>query len=232
MTARELIKASLRICQVIGHGESVDGESEETDSFTALNSLIASLSTKRLMIHEIVSETHTLVASTTTYTIGSGGDIDTLRPARIVDAFIRDSLNVDHSIEIIGQERYNDISVKSSEGRPHLLFYDTEYPLGKINLYFTPDAAETLHFDSWKPLSQIAAVTDSFVLPLEYERFLKTQVAIDIAPEFGMKLDQRIYEIRDEARDGIKSLNTEPVPLVKLDNALINKGRGYNINNG
>lgn len=232
MTARNLIKSVLRILQVIDFGDDVDGEDRETEAFLALNSLIASVSGSRWMVYEIVSGSHTLVSGTGQYTIGSSGDINILRPIKITKAWIRDSSDFDHPVNIITQDKYGSISDKTTQGRPFQLYYDPEYTLGKINLYYVPDDTETLHFDSWKPLPQITAVTDDLALPLEYERFLKYQLALDIAPEYEQKVSEEVVFALKEAKTSIKQMNVQPVPLMKVDNALTGRGGRYDINSG
>jgi X-X-X-Leu-X-X-Gly heptad repeat protein len=230
MTARTLIRSVLRILQVIDSGETIDDEAQETEAFEALNSLIASVSGSRWMIHEIVSGSHTLVSGTGQYTIGSGGNIDVARPIKINKAWVRDSNNFDHPVKVITQDKYGSIRDKTTQGRPFQLYYDPEYALGKINLYYVPSSAEVLHFDSWKPLSQIAAVGDTLALPLEYERFLKYQLATDLVPEYAKRMPEEVVFALRESRQAIKQVNIQPVPLLRVDNALSQRNNYYDIN--
>ena len=231
MTARVLIKSILRICQVIGQGEDVDGDSQESEAFIALNSYLASISATKYAVYSIISDTHTLVSGTKEYTIGTGGDINVLRPNRIVSAFIRDTNGSDYPIQIISRERYVGYVTKSTPGRPDELYYDPEYPLGRIVLYRQPDSTDTLHIDSWKPLVQIALVTDELALPQEYERFLKFNMALELAGEYGYAVSDDARRIAKDTKQELKSLNVTPVPEAAFDPILSHKGRRYNINN-
>jgi hypothetical protein len=231
MTAADIIKRSLRIAQVISQGDDPSGTDQETDAFTVLNSMIASWSAERLMIPHLVTDTLTLTIGDGEYTFGTGGDINSARPNRIEEAFVRDSQGNDFEVDIIHVSKYNDIGLKTTQGRPYYLYYIAEYPLAKIKLIYVPDAAETLHLDSWKPLSQIAAVGDTISLPGEYQRALEYNLAVNIAPEYAQELPQSVYTLANQTTRTIKNLNAIPVAEVKVDNVLlVGRRNGYNIN--
>lgn len=210
-----IIDASLRLI-----GIKSPSSDNRDNGLLALNNMIRLLGAQKLVIHEIVNESFTLTIGTSVYTIGSGGDFDTVRPVRIVDAWIRDSNDVDHPVEIITRERYNDIALKTIETRPDKLYYATEYSLGKINFNTEPDKAETLYVDSWKPLTTLASLSTTVDLPPEYEEFLVLNLAVRFAPEFNIIMIPTVYADAKEAKKAIKSLNSQPMLEVKLDRAI------------
>ena len=232
MTAADIIKRALRIAQVISQGDEPSGTDKETDAFSVLNSMIASWSAERLMVPYLVTDTLTLTPGDGEYTFGTGGDINSARPMRIEQAFVRDAQNNDFPVDVVHVSKYNDVSLKTTQGRPYYLYYIAEYPLAKIKLIYVPDAAETLVLDSWKPLSQISAVADTISLPGEYQRALEYNLAVNIAPEYAQELPQSVYTLANQTMRTIKSLNAIPVAESKVDNALLFTGRGssYNIN--
>ena len=182
-TARDIIRRSLRLCEAIGGGDTVDGDAKETNAFGSLNDMLTFWGAEKLLVPYLTTETFSLVAGTSSYTIGASGTFNTVRPNRIINAFIRDSSNNDYPLDIISIEEYDALILKTTSTRPHSLLYLPENPLGKIKLYPTPSAVESLIIDSWKTLAQLALVSDSFVLPPEYLRAITYNLAVEIYTE-------------------------------------------------
>ena len=230
MIARDIIKRALRIAQVISQGDDPTGTNQETDALAVLNSLIASWSAERLIVPYLTTDTLTLTAGDGEYTFGTGGDIDSARPNRIEEAFVRDSNNNDFPVEVIHVSEYNDVGLKTTQGRPYYLYYIAEYPLAKIKLIYVPNAAETLSLDSWKPLSSISAASATISLPGEYQRALEYNLAVDLGVEYAQKLSDAVYMRAEQTKKIIKNLNAIPAAKSKVDNALLIGNRnGYNI---
>lgn len=230
-TAREIIRRSLRLCEAIGGGDTVDGDAKETNAFGYLNDMLVFWGTEKLLVPYLTTETFSLVAGTSAYTIGASGTFNTVRPNKIISAFIRDSSNNDYLLDIISLEEYDGFALKTTSARPNKLLYLPENPLGKIKLYPTPSAAESLIIDSWKTLAQIALVTDSFVLPPEYVRAITYNLAVEIAPEYGVVKNELIRQA-EMAKKAIKSVNSQIPPQSSFDSALGGGGNNYNIYTG
>ena len=126
-------------------------------------------STKQILVPASAEDNFALEAGTSTYTMGTAGTASTVRAKKIVNAFVRDSGDSDHPVEIISENQYNAITAKTTRGRPYLLFYDPKYAVGVINLYYTPDTAETMYIESLQLLQDLDAVTDTVTLPGDYE---------------------------------------------------------------
>lgn len=96
-TYNEVILRAMRLLKVKEAGESLAAD-EAADGLDIVTDIVESWSNERWMQTHITEITHTLVASTGSYTIGSGGDINTTWPVKIQSAFIRDSNNYDTPI--------------------------------------------------------------------------------------------------------------------------------------
>jgi len=179
-SVRDVIRSSLRKIGAVAAGETPTA-AEEQDALKAFNSLLENWFGEGVVVFASVKETKTLTASDAEYTWGSGGDITTTRPNEVLGAFIRDG-TTDHPIDIIGERQYRGISDKSTEGRPEKLFYQPEYPLGKIYLYFTPNSAYALHLWSRKVLAEVTAIAGDVAFPPQYKRAIEFNLAVDIAP--------------------------------------------------
>jgi hypothetical protein len=160
----------------------------------AQNVMLGNLSP--LILYANTSEDFTLAATTTSYTVGTGGTFNTGRITKVMPAsYLRDSAGIDYDIEVIDQERYNRFIDKDSPGRPEYVMYDPQYPLGHLYFYPTPDAAYTFHCVSEKPLTEITNLTATLVLPAEYKAFLKWNTAKALAAEYPEAAAQANYRL-------------------------------------
>jgi hypothetical protein len=229
-TAKELIRQALLQVEAVGYSDVLSNTDQQiVDGLESLNNLISSLNADGLIIPSITKVSKTLVVGTNNYTIGTGGDINTARPMSIRNAFIRDSNSYDHHVDIKPIETYAKIAAKSTQGRPTYLYYNPAYTLGTVYLYLTPDTAEDLHLDLMSPLSEISAVGDTVSLPGEYKRMLIYNLALDIAPAADIEDMPILVRIANETKRAVKRLNIQPVPELRMDNALTGQGRRYNI---
>ena len=92
MTVRDLIKGSLKLAGIISSVQTPNA-GEYADGFSALNMMLDSWSNENLAINKYVREVFPLVAGQSRYSIGDGGDWDTVRPM-IVEAVTASDLNI------------------------------------------------------------------------------------------------------------------------------------------
>lgn len=225
--ARAIISGSLRGLGRIGRGMAMTGD-QGTDGLEILNQLIASWSGENLVLPYRTTESLSYSSSKNEYTIGSGGDLDTVRPIQILDGYHR--LNgSDYSMSLMSFRRYGDIGFKAIEGYPTRLYYEPVYPLGKIYFNLMPTTDLTLHLISMKALTAIPDLDTTIDLPAEYDRALKFNLMLDIAPDYGMSVSQEVINAARESKQNLKRIaraNREEV--LGVDNGL-RKGSTYSI---
>jgi hypothetical protein len=229
VTGLDLITSSLKLIGVLASGESLSA-SDAADGLTTLTQLLASWSTESLIIPARVREVFPLVSGKATYTMGAGGDFNTTRPQRIEQALIQIGSGtsvIEFPMRILNQDQYADICTKGMAGSiPHGLYEDQAFPLDNLNIYPVPaDSANSLVLYSWKPLASLLTLTDAITLPPGYDRALRFNLAIDLAPEYGKTASENVIAVATEAKATLKRQNTRPRYL-KCDNALLARGRG------
>lgn len=215
-TYKQLIKRSLRLIQAIPKGDFEPAADELADAFIALENLFDEMSSERFGQYTIVQESVTLTNGDNSYSIGTGGDLNTARPKKILNAWIRQD-NTDYPVKIIAREDYANIPDKTDSGRPYLLYYEESYPLGRVDLYYTPDAAYTLFLESWKEITKPTAATDTVALPSEYTQFIVNQLAVDLAPEYGTQAAPSVQQKAARARRTLKNIHSSNVPRACTD---------------
>lgn len=216
-TALDLITRGMRLAGVIGKGELPD-EDEAADGLTALNDMLDSWSTERMYAYYIVEETLTLVAAQATYTMGTGGDLNTTRPTRIEDSCFIRYASMDTPLTLINNQAYAAIVAKTIQSNiPDLLFADMQYPLVRLSFYPTPSTSSAVaHIMSWKQLQQFTALTTSLSMPPGSKRAIAYSLAEEFGPEFGANIQPIVIAIAQKARANLKRINA-PNPVMRSE---------------
>ena len=227
-TVRQLINRSLRLVGAISSGETATAD-EMQDTLTALNGMLEQWSNEGLAVYEQVDESFSIVADQYSYTIGTGGDFDTDRPLRIINAIVRDSNGQDYPVGIITSDQYQSISNKTDSGStyPRYMYYDTSYPLGNITFYPVPSENSTLIMTMWQQFTTYDTdeLSEEVQVPPGYNDAIVYNLALRIAPEFGIQaINPEIRETAVRTMANIKRVNTKP-RVAAMDAAIM--GSGY-----
>ena len=221
VTALNLVEGAGKLIGVVRKSEAMSAD-EASDGLTALNDMMASWSNNSLIVYNRVSESFSLVSGTATYLIGAGQTWNTVKPIKIIEAYIRES-TTDYSLRIISDDEYHGISDKSTTSSiPEYLMYNNAHPYGTVTLYETPGAANTIRLLSEKVLTAFAALSTSVDLPAGWNKALKYNLAIALAPEYGVQVDPLVLRGAKEAKDDIRnaisrnrSMSFKPAPYRK-----------------
>jgi hypothetical protein len=238
VTARDLIKGSLRLLGVLAGGENPSADMAQ-DALSSLNTLIDSWNTERLMLYAILPKPFSFVAGQTVYTVGPGGNVDIPRPEEIDS--IQYSYTADSTqpltmvMTLLNQDQYNAIGIPSiSTQLPTMAYVDDSFPQRKVYMYPVPQQVYSGQMFVWTPLTSIATLDDAISLPYGYEKALKFNLALDLAPEYGaaaVTAAGLIAAQANMAKAVVKSANIE-VPLLQCDQALIPQGDQFNWRTG
>lgn len=170
-----------------------------------LNRLVGSWSNSSVIQFERVTESFALTG-VASYTIGSGGDFDTVRPSKIIEAHVRQG-NTDYPLSMISDSIYQSISNKSTGGGiSEFLNYTNEYPLATINLYPIPSSVNTLFITSEKPLTSYASISTTVNLPSGWQDALTYNLAVRLGRLYGQPTDPELTALARETK-ALISLN-------------------------
>ncbi len=223
-TAKTIILSALRKIRAVDPEETPPAY-QVNYGLEALNDLVSSCATERLLLYSLSQRTGSLVAGTASYTIGASATFALTRPQRIEGAFIRVS-DIDYPLDIIDRAAYMSIPDKTAQGLPQYFYYDTSYTQGRVYVFPTPDVSYTLYMDSWEPFGEFGSADTAYAFPLEYKMFFKSNLAVILAPEYGKTVDPDLREMAKTSKGNIKRLNSRPL-TASLD--YFNQGGAYNI---
>lgn len=216
-TVNDILVRAIKKIGAYKAGRSVPGE-EMGDAFEEYKDMLSEWATAKLLRPFITRETLSLVAGTGSYTIGTGGALSTVRPDKVLDAYVRSfssevdyHLNVDNSLS-----QYNMIDIKDVQSIPTHLFYDSQYTLGQIYIYPVPVENYTLTLESSKPVVLPTALTDTFNLPDEYKNMCIYSLAVRLAPSYGIPEDAiaSVIRVAGQLVAQMKAKNSNPPMLV------------------
>lgn len=219
----DLLSSAARLAGVLADGETLT-PSEYTDCVRVLNDMLENWSTEKLSVYGAQNQSFNTVAAQATYTIGSGGNFNTQRPTLgIIAAYC--TLGVDYPIEVVDQNRWNMIGLKSQGGIPEKLLYVGDFPLGRISLWPVPSEVMPLVLTMARTLTFPVALADVLSGPPGMMKALRTCLAVEICPEFGASASPELVVIATDAKADYKRANQQSVlPVAGYDAGLLQGG--------
>lgn len=224
----ELIEGAYRLTNTTPGGEKLEAW-QTAEGLRVLNQMLASWSVDRQGIYAITKESFPMVANTAVYTIGPGGDFDTVRPNRITYAFVRQN-EKDYRVRLVDREwqagRQNKTTLTD---RPWELLYEKDFPIGTLTFFPIPNSTYDIHLQSVKPLAVYSSANDDLALPPEYEAAIEYNLAIALANRNGQTVGQETASFAQDSLKKLKRLHSDPVRRTRT--SIIGSGvqRDYDI---
>jgi len=224
VSATSLITRALRLLGVV---DAVDTPAAEDLAIgkTALDAFVDSLGLERASMYAIARTVYPLVAGTQTYTIGTGGVFNQVRP-NWIDAFsVRPDRTATPVLELprgtpLTIEAWQAVPAKATTGLyPTALFYDHAWTsgLGVITVYPVPTTS-VCDLVLYTPTAAVRFVdlTTIYTLPPGWERMYHFNLAREMAPDFGAPVPAFVDQVAGQSLAAIKRANYRPVDL-RLD---------------
>jgi hypothetical protein len=241
VTVSDLIAASLKRLRVVQAGE-VPAAEDQADALLRLNSMVKSWSLQPGTFHRIVRTTWTIVANQVSYTVGTGGEVNITRPASpsAIEgiAFQDTSTNPVQEygrVAPLTEAAYASIPQKAVTSLyPSSWYYAPTVPTGTLYPFPIPTSV-TLQGVIYvpTPISSFSATTDTITLPDGYDLALQENLAVLLAPEWGVPLDSALVQ---SARESKMAVTTRNLRMQELSTAeavtLFGRGGRSNIFTG
>ena len=147
-TANDQINAALRLIGQLAEGETPSAATS-IDALAALNQMLDSWSTERLMIYNTQDQVFDWPAGEITRTLGPTGDFVGNRPVALDDStyFLDPGTGVSYGIKFINQQQYDGIAVKTVTSTfPQVMWINMENPNITMTIYPKPTRLLQWHF--------------------------------------------------------------------------------------
>lgn len=209
----ELIRAALNVNNILIDGEDPSADDAKATLFQ-LNSMLDSWNADNLIRFTERNDIFTLVPGQATYTVGPTGNFVMPRPTQIESAQVRISDSVEYSMEVVSNEVYNSITIKSiTNSVQRVIMYRPEYPNGVVSFYPTPSAANPVRITTKAPFTNLSTMTEIVDLPPGYQEAIIYNLALRVATGRNRPLSQAATDMARDSLATIKRNNTEDTPL-------------------
>jgi len=228
-TAGDQINRALRLLGVLAEGETPSAATSQ-DALTALNQMIESWDTERLAVFTTQDQVFTWPSETISRTLGPTGDFVGNRPVLLDDAtYFKASNGVSYGIKFINQQQYNGIAVKTVTSTfPQVMFTNMAFPNIEMTIYPKPTQDLEWHFISVEELDNPATLVTNLTFPPGYLRAFVYNLAMEIAPEFGVEPSPQVQRIAMTSKRNLKRINN-PDDVMSMPYAIVATRQRYNI---
>ncbi len=244
-TARQLFKGAMRLINVIGTNEEPTADDMDITR-EAFNAMVGSMGTDLLNIYTFTPHKFVLTPGQWQYTLGpavdsaganTNADWVIERPMRIEQMKLILNPEIDGSnvtittsslflpINMLQDEDFASIRVRYLSNKwPTVCYDDGGFPTRQLNFWPIPTEVNAVEIWMWEPLAIFDNLDEVLNFPPGYERYLRTKLAIEIAPEFGKSVSPSVMESYLESRNNIKGLNQQ-IPKKILSRAAYSIGQ-------
>jgi len=229
-TAGDQITRALRLLGVLAENETPSAAMSQ-DGLMAMNQMVDSWNTERLSVFCTQDQVFTWPAGEYIRTLGPSGDFVGLRPVLLDEAtYFRDpGTNVSFGIKFINQQQYNGIAVKTvTSTYPQVIFVNMTYPDVTMSIYPRPTRDLEWHFVSVQELSNPATLATDLFFPPGYLRAFAYNLAMEIAPEYGVEPSPQVKRIAMTSKRNLKRINN-PDDVMSMPYAIVATRQRFNI---
>jgi len=222
-TAGSLIRQALALSNAVGVDQTLTAD-ELSDCLSVLNDIYEDLSNQNLALWSTANQMFNTVAGQATYTIGTGGNWNTVRPVRINEPGYCTYAGSDSPVYSMNQEEYNLIGLKTQQ-QPIVerFLYVNDYPLGSVTLYPVPSGIVQITLSIDNILTNIPTAATALTFPPGYAKLYKYMLGIELAPLFGKVVSQDVKSIATNTLANIKRVNNKS-PIARFDATLSRSG--------
>jgi hypothetical protein len=230
MTAREMISSAHRLLNLVNAGNALP-EAVYQENLQSLNRMIDSWNTERLSVYNTQDQMFEWPTNVITRSLGPSGDFVGNRPVLLDDAtYFRDpQTNVSFGIKFINQQQYDGIAVKTvTSTYPQVMWINMEHPNITMTVYPKPTRLLEWHFISIEELAQPATLNTELYFPPGYLRAFTYNLAMELAPEFGLEPSPQVQRIAMTSKRNLKRINN-PDDIMSMPYALVANRQRFNI---
>lgn len=210
LTNAEIVREALLLLNAVDEFGEV-GETQYDTCRKILNSMV-----KHWQIHANIwpktDVTKTLTPGTASYTVGTGLDIATARPLRLVSARRKDTSSREVPIEVFSREDYMGIPVKTTQGAPAGVYYDVQRSNGVLYIWPTGDTVNNQVVLTFRrPLEDLKTGANDMDFPPEWHLALIYNLAAKLAPKYPSPSSGAVQEEAERLFAELLQHDEEPV---------------------
>lgn len=230
MTGNDLIASALRLIGILSSGE-VPSPEESNDAFMILNQMLDEWSADRGTIFTVTRQgPYNLTGGQQTYYLGPQGgpfQLDPVRTPKIDGIGVIVLTNPIQPLELpmdyLTKDQWAAIPVKNiASALPLKVWDDQGFPFRTLNVYPVPNVQVQMVVYAWVALTQFPDLFTDMVFPPAYLKALRYNLAIDLAPEYGVdNVSQAVVAQAGSSKMKLLEMNL-PLLDLRCDPMLVN----------
>jgi hypothetical protein len=225
----DLITSALITVKALAVGET-PGADMTTDALDKFNDVLEALSIQNLAVYSNTATAVPLVAGQAAYVLGPAGVAPRPLSMDAIDSAFITFNGVDFPVDVVPQDQYDGLAVKSTSGVPTWAALNGGYPTATLSLWPVPYQAGTLTLRQLQPFTRASALTDTFDMPPGYRRLIRLMLAWELRTDYPGLGPQELQNLKDDVTGAIanvKRSNMEPTLMRSEVADLDCSGGGY-----
>lgn len=214
----------------------VISDADAQQAFNTANDMLDSWSNESLTCFATLEQSGVMQPGVGSYTLGAGGVFNMTRPLKLIGgpgaAYLMDTNGSRYDVEVVPRDQWNLVTGNTlvNANVPMYLFYDSQNPLGVINVWPIPNIAWTLYWDSYLQLVDFVSIASTLTFPPGYKKAIQDCLAVELWPYcFKGDIPALLVELASKSKGNIKRTNIRENVAV-YDVALTARtGNTYNV---
>lgn len=202
-TRADIIKSAYRKCGALGDYEDPTTE-QTTAAALALQMLVKAWQVQGMPVWVIKQQSINCSSlASGTVNIGIGQTINVAKPLKVFQAFIRND-DIDSPLDIRDRWNFNTLTNHAITGTPNIIYYQPLLTYGTLSCYPLPDATAqadmsiVIHYQAM--FEDMDSDSNDLAFPAEWAKAVTYQLAVDLAPEYGLSINER-QQLKLEAKE-------------------------------
>lgn len=199
-----------------------------------LNRLVESLNIEGLLIYDEERNVYPLTVGTQTYELGPATDpqldppitLSTTRPvliSRLGVLLTENNPTNEIGVSLLSDEDWAGVSVKQTTGGfPTGVHITGDFPTRKVECWPIPGMVCSLVVYNMRVIPTFTDLTNVISLPQGYEDLLMYNLAIRLAPSYGIQASPTTIELARQAKTRLRDIFTPECPI-SSDDALVGR---------
>lgn len=209
LTRDEIISDALELIGAIGIGETPTAADLTTCS-RSLNMMVKAWEAQGIHLWTKTTLQVSLVENQINYTLSP-------RPLMILQAWLRNTDNVDRPIMIDNMTSYNMIPNKTTSGKINRIIYDPQLSTGILSVWPVPDDdTDVLYLKYIRVIEDFDSSSNTPDLPQEWLQPLVENLAVKVAPKYGKVLSKTNPDIISNAATSLAEMRMWDVENAKI----------------
>ena len=218
-TVNDLIIRAMQIIGALSTGQTPSSDDANV-CFLNLNEMIDGWNTERLNLYVPSSFSGNLVNAQQSYAIGpAAADFPTTNSLILIQTAALVTVTgqtIRTPIAILNSEEWARLTEKGLTGyQPDKMWCDYAFPISNMLFHPIPNRAVAIELYIWNILAQFVNLTDTVSFRPGYYEALAYNLALKIAPQFGLAQDQTNVQLATTYKARMQDLNRQagfPVP--------------------